>query len=78
MKDSAYYSNITARDILNESYVHNLMLKDYAYQAFKHDRGSPTFFEAKKRDLFAIVRQLSRLTISVSVSPAETRWSELL
>lgn len=42
------------------------------YKMFEHDRGSPAFFEAKKRELFAMMR------IFLTLSSADTKWKELI
>ena len=69
---------ITASQLLNDAFVSNLTSKDCAYKMFKHDRGSPAYFAQKKRDLFAMIRQLGPPSIFLTLSSAETRWLELL
>ena len=41
-------------------------------------RGSPTYFEKAKRDIFAMIRQLGPATLFCSFSSAETQWIHLL
>lgn len=58
--------------------MNNLTLKDCAYKIFEHDRGGPEYFALKKRELFAMIRQLGPPTIFLTLSSAETKWLELL
>ena len=69
---------LTASQLLNEKFVSNLTLKDCAYKIFEHDRGSPAYFAYRKRDLFAMIRQLGPASIFLTLSSAETKWLELL
>ena len=69
---------LTAGQLLDPGYVNNLQLSDYAYRVFEHDRGSPAFFEKKKKELFAMIRQLGPPSIFLTLSSAETKWPELL
>ena len=41
-------------------------------------RGSPSYFEKAKKDLFAMIRQLGPASLFCSFSSAETRWIHLL
>lgn len=41
-------------------------------------RGSPSYFEKAKKDLFAMIRQLGPASLLCSFSSAETRWIHLL
>jgi len=52
----------------------NLTLKDHAYKVLEHDRGSPK----KKKEIFAMIRQIGPAAIFLTLSSAETRWLELL
>ena len=69
---------LTASQILNDTFVNNLTLKDCAYKIFEHDRGSPAYFAHKKRELFAMIRQLGPAHVFLTLSSAETKWLELL
>jgi len=64
---------LTASQLLNESFVNNLTLKDCAYKIFEHDRGSPAYLAYRKRDLFAMIRQLGPAHIFLTLSSAETK-----
>lgn len=55
----------------------NLKL-DEGYNIFRQHRISPTYLEARKKDTFAMSRQLSLPTWFISLSAADTRWNDLL
>ena len=69
--------SLTAKDVKGEGakdYVHT----DKAYKFMKSLRGSPPYFQAVSKDLFAVIRQLGPATFFMSLSAAETRWAHLL
>ena len=78
MRKSRNLNNITAGQLLNDGFVNNLTLKDVAYKVFEHDRGSPAFFAKKKKEMFAMIRQIGPAAIFLTLSSAETKWLELL
>ena len=69
--------SLTAEDVKGDGakeYIHS----DKAYKFMKSLRGSPPYFQAVSKDLFAVIRQLGAATFFMSLSAAETRWSHLL
>ena len=68
----------TAKDILNPSTVNQLVRLDEGYYIFRTLRNSPVYLEKKKKDLFAMIRQLGLPKWFGSFSSADTRWNELL
>ena len=78
MRKSRDSNNVTADQLLNDGFVNNLTLKDHAYKVFEHDRCSPAFFAKKKKEIFAMIRQIGPAAIFLTLSRAETRWLELL
>ena len=69
--------NLTAKDVKGDGakdFVHT----DKAYKFMKSLRGSPPYFQAVSKDLFAMIRQLGATTFFMSLSAAETRWGHLL
>ena len=69
---------LTASQLLSDTFVNNLTLKDCAYKIFEHDRASPAYFALKKRQLSSMIRQLGPPSIFLTLSGAETKWLELL
>ena len=61
----------------SEDYLSKLVHLDEGFRVLKSVRGSPTYFEKCKRDLFAMIRQLGNPTWFCSFSAAETRWTHL-
>ena len=70
--------NITAAKMLNRDYVNGLIHSDDAFTFLRCDRSSPAFWELKKKEVMAMIRQLGCATIFLTLSAAETKWSELL
>jgi len=68
----------TVKDILDDNTVNELTRLDEGYRIFKSIRGSPPYFEQRKRDLFAMIRQLGLPTWFVSLSAADIHWTDLL
>jgi hypothetical protein len=49
-----------------------------AKRFFRTIRSSPEFWEQKKRNCFAMLRQLGNPTFFITLSPAEVKWPELI
>ena len=49
-----------------------------AMKFFKNVRSSPPYFESKKKELMAMIRQLGIPTLFISLSAADTKWTQLL
>ncbi|XP_062577686.1 uncharacterized protein LOC134239531 [Saccostrea cucullata] len=69
---------LTAGDVLNQEVLDKITRLDEGYYIFRTLRNSPPYLEAKKKELFAMIRQLGLPTWFASLSAADTRWSELL
>ncbi|CAM4956354.1 unnamed protein product [Rotaria socialis] len=70
--------NVTVAQMLNRDYVNGLIHTDDAFTFLRCDRSSPAFWEMKKKELLAMFRQLGCPTIFLTLSAAETKWSELI
>ena len=68
----------TAGDILNDNVRDSIVKLDEGYQIFRTLRNSPPYLEKRKKDLMAMIRQLGCPTWFVSLSAADTRWTDLL
>ena len=51
---------------------------DEGYYIFRTIRNSPAYLNKRKKDAFAMIRQLGFPSLFISQSCAETKWSELL
>ena len=69
---------INAGKIRDKSYIDQLSLHDEGYRILKCERNSPSFWEEKKKELFAMVKQLGCPTIFLTLSAAETHWFPLI
>ena len=69
---------ITAGEARNSDYLDKLVNLDEGYYIFRQLRNSPAYLKARKKDIFAMIRQLSLLTWFVSLSAADTKWTDLL
>ena len=69
---------ITAAEARDPAYLERLVKLDEGYCIFRQLRNSPAYLEKRKKDIFAMIRQLSLPTWFVSLSAADTRWNDLL
>ncbi|XP_053405183.1 uncharacterized protein LOC128558914 [Mercenaria mercenaria] len=69
---------ITASQARDVNCTEEIVKKDQGYYIFKQLRNSPAYLETKKKDVFAMLRQLGMPTWFLSLSSADTRWSDLL
>lgn len=69
---------ITVHDVLAPGAVDNMVKYNEGFQILRQLRGSPAYWEAAKKDLFALIKQLGIPTWFCSLSAAETKWKDLL
>ena len=69
---------ITAAEARNSEYLDKLVNLDEGYYIFRQLRNSPAYLHSRKKDIFAMIRQLSLPTWFMSLSAADTRWTDLL
>ena len=69
---------ITAAEARDANYLDKLVNLDEGYYIFRQLRNSPAYLEMRKKDIFAMIRQLSLPTWFMSLSAADTRWIDLL
>lgn len=67
-----------ATDCLNNSYMENLVRIDEGYKMLKNVRSSPAFWESRKKDLMAMIRQLGPPTFLITLTANEKNNPELL
>ena len=70
--------NMTASKAKDYNNLNSLVRKDEGYYIFKQLRNSPAYLECRKKDVFAMIRQLGLPTWFMSLSSADTRWTDLL
>ena len=70
---------ITAAEARDSKYLDKLVKPEHDYYIFRQLWNSPAYLAArKKQDTFAMIRQLSSPTWFMSISAADTRWTDLL
>lgn len=78
LRKSSVRGHLTAREALDQGNLVN-QLTDNDYTRFMSSiRSAPEFWEAKKKQLFAMLRQLDNPTFFITLSPAEIDWPELI
>ena len=78
LKKSIVRQNITAQEALNSRSLIEKM-NDDDYQRFMSSiRSSPEYWTTKKRQMFAMIRQLGCPVFFITLSPAEIDWPELI
>ncbi|XP_037820089.1 uncharacterized protein LOC119609402 [Lucilia sericata] len=71
-------NNVTAGNALNETFMNSLIQHDDGYRILKGVRSSPAHWEAEKKKAVAMIRQFGLPTFFITLSAAETKWTELL
>ncbi|XP_061190534.1 uncharacterized protein LOC133198460 [Saccostrea echinata] len=69
---------ITAEQVLNPASAEKIVRLNEGYYIFRTLRNSPAYLSSKKKDVFAMIRQLGLPTWFISLSSADTRWQDLL
>ncbi|XP_061196513.1 uncharacterized protein LOC133204782 [Saccostrea echinata] len=69
---------ITAEQVLNPVSAEKIVRLNEGYYIFRTLRNSPAYLSSKKKDVFAMIRQLGLPTWFISLSSADTRWQDLL
>jgi len=69
---------VNAGNLLNPEYLEGLQQRNEGYMILHNIRSSPAYWEARRKELFATIRQLGIPTFFHTVSAMETHWPELL
>ena len=69
---------ITAAEARTSEYLDKLVNLDEGYYIFRQLRNSPAYLQSRKKDIFAMIRQLSLPTWFMSLSAAGTRWIQVV
>lgn len=68
----------TAKDVLDDETCARIVHLDEGYNILRSLRNSPPYLQQKKKEAFAMIRQLGFPSLFISLSLAETKWYELL
>ena len=71
-------NKIMVKDVLDQEKLDHLVRLDEGYYIFRSIRNSPAYFESRKKDVFAMIRQLGLPTWFMSLSSADSKWIDLL
>ncbi|XP_062589569.1 uncharacterized protein LOC134251199, partial [Saccostrea cucullata] len=80
-KESAFSadgSKITGEMLCDKNVLKNLFKKDEAIKFLKPVRGTPPYWQAAQKDIFAMIRQLGIPQFFCSFSSADFRWTEIV
>lgn len=77
-KCKTHGKSMTANEMKNPENVNNLVRHDEGFFVFRQLRNSPAYLETRKKDVFAMIRQLGLPTWFMSLSAADTRWNDLI
>ncbi|XP_069109182.1 uncharacterized protein [Argopecten irradians] len=69
---------ITASEAQNPEVADKIVSLNEGYYIFRTLRNSPAYLSSRKKDVFAMIRQIGLPTWFMSLSSADTRWTELL
>ena len=69
---------VRAKHILDDQSRAQLVRLDEGYYIFRNLRNLPAYLEKRKKDAFAMIRQIGFPSLFISLSAAETKWPELL
>ena len=78
LRKGSINQNLTAGQVLESDIIGKLINSDEAYKVLAQDRSSPAYWNARMKDLMAMIRQLGVPTFFLTLSAAETHWTELL
>ena len=70
--------DICAHDVLDDNERAKIVRLNEGYYIFKDICNSPAYLAKKKKEAFAMIRQLKIPALFISQSAAETKWPELL
>ena len=70
--------NLTVRDALDKTVMDELLIKSEGQLMLRTVRSSPQFWQWKKMELYAMIRQLGCPTLFITFSPSECDWLELI
>ena len=72
-KDKKY----TAGELLDGNKLESMVQLDEGFYIFRTLRNSPPYLEKRKKDVFVMIRQLGIPTWFISLSSADSRWTDL-
>ena len=78
LRKKSNVQNVTAGNLLNNQFLFNMQQRNDGLLVLQNIRSSPAYWEARKKEVFATIRQLGMPTFFHTVSAMESHWPELL
>lgn len=69
---------ITAGDMLEEDFINERIFDDDGYGFMKKIRGSPSYWQEARKNVFAMCRQIGRPAFFLTLSANEKNWPKLI
>jgi len=69
---------IKASEARTADFINNAIVRDEGYSLFKNIQSSPSYWKRKTQTIQSMVRQIGKYTLFITLSAAETQWTELL
>ena len=69
---------LTEYDVLNDENLERMVEDDEASKLLKMFRSTPAFWKKRQREQMSMIRQLRYPTFFLTLSAAETKWTEQL
>ncbi|XP_053403150.1 uncharacterized protein LOC123564956 [Mercenaria mercenaria] len=70
--------SFTAGELKSSVQIEHILKHDEGFRFLKNLRSSPSYYQTKQKELFAVINQLGLPTFFATFSAAETRWTDLL
>lgn len=77
-KKKLAHGSVTAGDLLQTSYVANLLAVNDGFKILRGVRNSPAHWQNEKKKILAMIRQFDLPTLFLTLSSADIQWPELL
>ncbi|XP_055845331.1 uncharacterized protein LOC129911529 [Episyrphus balteatus] len=78
LRKSKSTNKVTADNVLKKHFLDSLIQHDAGYRILNRIPSSPSYWELKKMQLMAMIRQLGKPTLFLTLSAAESNWPELI
>ncbi len=70
--------NISVQDLINDKTINELKSKNEAYDFLRCERVSPVYWEKRKKEVMAMVRQIGCPTFFITLTSNQLEWMPLL
>jgi len=79
MRKRTNSTRLKGKDVRTQELIKNMIRKDESYTSvWSKLRSSPAYWAAKQKTVLAMIRQLGKCHLFITLSAAESKWNELL